>query len=413
MAQMWQMVCSDRPDCVNACFAPGCPTGYAGRKSDGREKMAALLDTIDPGGLEEFSVVFTDRSLNSMSKAFQTVMTDISGMLKEVYAADAVALVPGGGTYGMEAVARQFARGAEVLVVRNGWFSYRWSQIFETGGLTANTTVLKARQTGNTGPSPFMPAPIEDVTATIAEKKPDVVFAPHVETSAGVILPDDYIKQMATAAHEAGALMVLDCIASGCAWVDMRALGVDVLISAPQKGWSASPSAGLVMMSERAVARLAETQSDSFAIDLRKWHDIMQAYENGGHAYHATMPTDALRDFRDTILETREYGFDRLREAQWALGDGVRTMLAEKGVTSVAAEGYGAPGVVVSYTSDPDIQNGSKFMAEGMQIAAGVPLQCDEPADFRTFRLGLFGLDKLYDVPGTLARLRRVIDRVI
>lgn len=413
MAQMWQMDCSDRPDCVNACFAPGCPTGYAGRKSDGREKMAALLDTIDPEGLEEFSVVFTDRSLNSMSKAFQTVMTDISGMLKEVYAADAVALVPGGGTYGMEAVARQFARGAEVLVVRNGWFSYRWSQIFETGGLAANTTVLKARQTGNTGPSPFMPAPIEDVTAAIAEQKPDVVFAPHVETSAGVILPDDYIKQMATAVHEAGGLMVLDCIASGCAWVDMRALGVDVLISAPQKGWSASPSAGLVMMSERAVARLAETQSDSFAIDLRKWHDIMQAYENGGHAYHATMPTDALRNFRDTILETREYGFDRLCEAQWALGDGVRTMLAEKGVTSVAAEGYGAPGVVVSYTSDPDVQNGRKFMAEGMQIAAGVPLQCDEPADFRTFRLGLFGLDKLYDVPGTLARLRRVIDRVI
>ncbi len=413
MAQMWQMDCSDRPDCVNACFAPGCPTGYAGRKSDGREKMAALLDTIDPEGLEEFSVVFTDRSLNSMSKAFQTVMTDISGMLKEVYAADAVALVPGGGTYGMEAVARQFARGAEVLVVRNGWFSYRWSQIFETGGLAANTTVLKARQTGNTGPSPFMPAPIEDVTAAIAEQKPDVVFAPHVETSAGVILPDDYIKQMATAVHEAGGLMVLDCIASGCAWVDMRALGVDVLISAPQKGWSASPSAGLVMMSERAVARLAETQSDSFAIDLRKWHDIMQAYENGGHAYHATMPTDALRNFRDTILETREYGFDRLCEAQWALGDGVRTMLAEKGVTSVAAEGYGAPGVVVSYTSDPDVQNGRKFMAEGMQIAAGVPLQCDEPAEFRTFRLGLFGLDKLYDVPGTLARLRRVIDRVI
>lgn len=413
MAQMWQMDCSDRPDCVNACFAPGCPTGYAGRKSDGREKMAALLDTIDPEGLEEFSVVFTDRSLNSMSKAFQTVMTDISCMLKEVYAADAVALVPGGGTYGMEAVARQFARGAEVLVVRNGWFSYRWSQIFETGGLAANTTVLKARQTGNTGPSPFMPAPIEDVTAAIAEQKPDVVFAPHVETSAGVILPDDYIKQMATAVHEAGGLMVLDCIASGCAWVDMRALGVDVLISAPQKGWSASPSAGLVMMSERAVARLAETQSDSFAIDLRKWHDIMQAYENGGHAYHATMPTDALRNFRDTILETREYGFDRLCEAQWALGDGVRTMLAEKGVTSVAAEGYGAPGVVVSYTSDPDVQNGRKFMAEGMQIAAGVPLQCDEPAEFRTFRLGLFGLDKLYDVPGTLARLRRVIDRVI
>ncbi|WP_299832402.1 aminotransferase class V-fold PLP-dependent enzyme [uncultured Roseobacter sp.] len=375
--------------------------------------MAALLDTVDPMGLEEFSVVFTDRSLNSMSAAFQTVMNDISSMLKEVYAADTVAIIPGGGTYGMEAVARQFARNAEVVVVRNGWFSYRWSQIFETGGLTASTTVLKARQSGNATPSPFAPAPIEEVVETIAAQKPAVVFAPHVETSAGVILPDDYIAAMAAAAHEVGALMVLDCIASGCAWVDMRKLGVDVLISAPQKGWSASPSAGLVMMSARAEARLADTQSDSFAIDLGKWHSIMKAYEDGGHAYHATMPTDALRAFRDTMLETREYGFDRLREAQWRLGDSVRAMLADKGIVSVAADGYGAPGVVVSYTGDPDIQNGKKFAAEGMQIAAGVPLQCDEPADFRTFRLGLFGLDKLYDVDGTLGRLKRVIDQVL
>lgn len=375
--------------------------------------MAALLDTVDPMGLEEFSVVFTDRSLNSMSAAFQQVMNDISSMLKEVYAADAVAIIPGGGTYGMEAVARQFAHNAEVVVVRNGWFSYRWSQIFETGGLTANTTVLKARQTGNATPSPFTPAPIEEVVETIAAQKPDVVFAPHVETSAGVILPDDYIAAMAAAAREVGALMVLDCIASGCAWVDKRKLGVDVLISAPQKGWSASPSAGLVMMSARAEARLADTKSDSFAIDLGKWRSIMKAYEDGGHAYHATMPTDALRAFRDTMLETRDYGFDRLREAQWRLGDSVRAMLAEKGAVSVAADGYGAPGVVVSYTGDPDIQNGKKFAAEGMQIAAGVPLQCDEPADFRTFRLGLFGLDKLYDVDGTLGRLKRVIDQVL
>ncbi|MEM9636285.1 MAG: aminotransferase class V-fold PLP-dependent enzyme [Pseudomonadota bacterium] len=375
--------------------------------------MPALLDTVDPTGLEEFSVVFTDRSLNSMSAAFQQVMKDISGMLKEVYGADAVVIVPGGGTYGMEAVARQFARGADVLVVRNGWFSYRWSQIFETGGLTANTSVLMARQTGNATPSPFAPAPIDEVVEAIATQKPDVVFAPHVETSAGVILPDDYIAAMATAAHDVGALMVLDCIASGCAWVDMRKLGVDVLISAPQKGWSAAPCAGLVMLSERAEARLADTQSDSFAIDLGKWHSIMKAYEDGGHAYHATMPTDALRAFRDTMLETQEYGFNRLQEAQWKLGDSVRAMLAQKGIVSVAADGYGAPGVVVSYTDDPEIQNGKKFAEKGMQIAAGVPLQCDEPADFRTFRLGLFGLDKLYDVDATLGRLKRVIDQVL
>jgi aspartate aminotransferase-like enzyme len=373
----------------------------------------ALLQDIDPTGLDEFSVVFTDRSLNHMSQAFQQVMRDVSGMLKDVYNADAVALVPGGGTYGMEAVARQFAKGANTLVVRNGWFSYRWSQIFEAGAFAADSTVMKARQAGNDVTAAFAPAPIEEVVAKIHEVKPDIVFAPHVETSAGVILPDAYVKAMAAAAHEVGALMVLDCIASGCAWIDMKDTGVDVLISAPQKGWSASPSAGLVMMSERALTRMEGTTSDSFALDLKKWHSIMLAYENGGHAYHATMPTDALRAFRDTMLETKEYGFDKLRDAQWALGDGVRAMLAAKGVKSVAADGFGAPGVVVSYTSDPAVQNGSKFAALGMQIAAGVPLACDEPEGFMTFRLGLFGLDKLYDVDATLARLKTALDTVL
>jgi aspartate aminotransferase-like enzyme len=375
--------------------------------------MAALLDHIDPDGLEEFSVVFTDRSLNHMSQAFQTVMTDISAMLREVYGASSVALVPGGGTFGMEAVARQFGRDASVLVVRNGWFSYRWSQIFEAGHLARQTEVVKARRTGNGPQAPFAPAPIEEVTARIRKMQPDVVFAPHVETSAGVILPDGYVTALVAAAHEVGALMVLDCIASGCAWVDMAQTGVDVLISAPQKGWSAAPCAGPVMLSERAEARLAETTSDSFAVDLKKWHQIMQTYEAGGHAYHATMPTDALRAFRDTMLETRDYGFDRLEVAQWALGTAVREMLAARGVRSVAAEGFGAPGVVVSYTRDPEVQSGRAFAARGMQIAAGVPLQCDEPEDFATFRIGLFGLDKLYDVEGTVARLARVLDEVL
>ncbi len=373
----------------------------------------ALLNTIDPNGLDEFSVVFTDRSLNHMSSTFQAVMNDISTMLKDVYNADAVALVPGGGTYAMEAVARQFGAGAHALVVRNGWFSYRWSQIFDAGKFAEEVSVFKARQTGNGVDTPFAPAPIEEVTAAIAEAKPDVVFAPHVETSAGLILPDDYITALAEAAHDAGALMVLDCIASGCAWVDMKATGVDVLISAPQKGWSASPSAGLVMMSQRALDRLERTTSDSFAIDLKKWHDMMKAYENGGHAYHATMPTDALRAFRDTMLETRDYGFEQLRDAQWLLGDSVREILAAKGGKSVAAAGFGAPGVVVSYTADPEVQNGKKFAAQGMQIAAGVPLACDEPEGFMTFRLGLFGLDKLYDVDATLERLKTVLDKVL
>ncbi len=375
--------------------------------------MPAMLDHVDPEGLEEFSVVFTDRSLNHMSARFQKVMRDISDLLRQVYNAEGVAIVPGGGTFGMEAVARQFARGADALVVRNGWFSYRWSQIFEAGGLTASATVLKARQTGNSSPSPFAPAPIEEVVANIREQRPGIVFAPHVETSAGVILPDDYITAMAEAAHEVGALMVLDCIASGCAWIDMKATGVDVLVSAPQKGWSSTPCAGLVMLSERAEARLEQTSSDSFAIDLKKWRQIMQAYESGGHAYHATMPTDSLLAFRDTMVETRDYGFEKLRDAQWALGDGVRALLKDKGVVSVAADGFGAPGVVVSYTADPDVQNGKKFAALGTQIAAGVPLQCDEPEGFSTFRLGLFGLDKLYDVDATIARVKRVVDQVL
>ena len=374
--------------------------------------MTSLLEHVDPDGLLEFSVVFTDRSLNHMSASFKEVMTDISGMLKQVYGADAVAIIPGGGTFGMEAVARQFGRDAKVLVVRNGWFSYRWSQIFDACGSASDVQVIKARQTGNDKQAAFCPAPIEEVVAQIWSSRPDVVFAPHVETSAGVILPDDYIIALAAAAHGVGALMVLDCIASGCAWVDMPTTGVDVLISAPQKGWSASPCAGLVMLSERAIARFETSTSDSFAIDLKKWHGIMQIYENGGQAYHATMPTDALRAFRNTMLETRDYGFDRLCAAQWKLGNAVRAMLKDKGIRSVAADGYGAPGVVVSYTDDPAVQDGSKFLAQGMQIAAGVPLQCDEPEGFSTFRLGLFGLDKLYDIEATLVRLKRVLDQV-
>jgi aspartate aminotransferase-like enzyme len=369
-------------------------------------------DHIDEGGLQEFSVVFTDRSLNHMSARFQGVMREVSGLLREVYNGSAVALVPGGGTYAMEAVARQFGQG-RALIVRNGWFSYRWTQIFEAGGFAKETTVVMARASGNGAQSPFAPPPIEDVVAKIHETRPEAVFAPHVETSAGIILPDDYIAAMAAAAHEVGALMVLDCIASGCIWVDMAALGVDVLITAPQKGWSASPAVGVVVMSPRAEARLAETTSNSFAIDLKKWRAIMEAYEKGGHAYHATMPTDAIVGFRDAMLETKAMGFAEAKAAQWALGQGVRALLAAKGVVSVAAEGFQAPGVVVSFTTDPEVQSGAKFKALGYQIAAGVPLQVGEGADFRTFRLGLFGLDKLKDVEATVARLKAAVDQVL
>ncbi|UAW98571.1 alanine--glyoxylate aminotransferase family protein [Halopseudomonas nanhaiensis] len=374
--------------------------------------MSSLVPTVDPDGLLEYSVVFTDRSLNHMSQTFQEVMRDISTTLKQVYQASAVAVVPGGGTYGMEAVARQFARNKRCMVIRNGWFSYRWSQIFEMGGMPSEETVLKARQTGTGDQAPFAPAPIEEVVAEIRNRKPDIVFAPHVETAAGIMLPDDYLRAVGEAVREVGGLFVLDCIASGTVWVDMQACAVDVLISAPQKGWSASPCSALVMFSERAEQRLAETSSDSFACDLKKWRQIMQAYENGGHAYHATMPTDALRSFRDTMLETRDYGFDKVKQEQLDLGRAVRALMQEKGFASVAADGFGAPGVVVSYTTDENIQNGKAFIAQGLQTAAGVPLMCDEPAGFKTFRIGLFGLDKLHNIERTVSNLRQALEAV-
>ncbi len=375
--------------------------------------MTALLDTIDPDGLLEFSVVFTDRSLNHMSATFQKVMRDIHATLCEVYNADTAVIVPGGGTYAMEAVARQFATGKKALVIRNGWFSYRWSQIFDADAMVSDEVVMKARRAGNALDAPFAPAPVSDVVARILDEKPDVVFAPHVETASGIILPDDYLRAVADAVHQVGGLFVLDCIASGCVWVDMQAVGVDVLISAPQKGWSSQPSAGLVMMNENATEKARAAQSTSFAVDLGKWLSIMQAYTDGGHAYHATMPTDALRAFRDTVLESKAYGFEKLKQAQLDQGRRVRALLAERGVKSVAAPGFGAPGVVVSYTDDPEIQTGKKFAALGLQIAAGVPLQCDEGPDYRSFRLGLFGLDKLYDVDASVARLTQALDAVI
>lgn len=375
--------------------------------------MPGLLPNVDPDGLQEFSVVFTDRSLNHMSASFQTVMRDISDTLKEVYKAEAVVVVPGGGTFGMEAVARQFAHDEKALVIRNGWFSYRWTQIFDAGKIPSAHTVLKARQTGNAATAPFAPVATEEAVARIRDERPALVFAPHVETSSGMILPDDYIKALADAAHEVGGLMVLDCIASGTIWVDMKATGVDVLISAPQKGWSSSPAAALVMLSEAALARMEETTSSSYAGNLKTWHNIMQAYVNGGHAYHATLPTDALKAFRDAMKETEALGWGNIAAAQQELGDRVRAVLKARGIESVAAKGFEAPGVVVSYTSDPDIKTGKKFAALGMQIAAGVPLQCDEPEGFSTFRLGLFGLDKLADIDGTVARLEAALDQVL
>ena len=374
--------------------------------------MPGLLNNVDPDGLLEYSVVYTDRTLNHMSQSFQGVMRDISAILRKAYGASSVAVVPGGGTYAMEAVARQFATGRKCLVLRNGFFSFRWSQIFDMGSIPASSTVLKARRIGDGPQAPFAPAPIDEVVAAILEQRPDVVFAPHVETASGIILPDDYLRAMADAVRQVDGLFVLDCIASGTIWVDMKAAGVDVLISAPQKGWSGPAGAGFVMLGERARARIDGTASTSFACDLKKWMQIMETYENGGHAYHATMPTEALRSARDAMQDTERFGFDLARDRQLELGSKVRVLLANRGFPSVAAAGFEAPGVVVSYTTDPEIQSGKKFIGLGLQTAAGVPLQCDEGADYRSFRVGLFGLDKLMNVQRTVDTLGQALARL-
>jgi len=375
--------------------------------------MPGLLPNVDPDGLLEYSVVFTDRSLNHMSQSFQGVMNDISAMLKKVYNARSAVIVPGGGTYAMEAVARQFASDKKCIVVRNGWFSFRWTQIFDAGAIPSESTVLMARLVDDSPQAAFTPAPVEEVVDTIEAHKPGLVIAPHVETSSGMMLPDDYIRSVADATHAVGGLFVLDCVASGAMWVDMEACGVDVLISAPQKGWSSAPCSGLVMLSALARERIETTTSTSFACDLLKWLQIMEAYENGGFAYHATLPTDALMAFCNVMKETEQYGFDKLRNAQKELGDRVREALAARGIKSVAAKGYEAPGVVVAYTDDPGVQNGKKFTELGIQIAAGVPLQCNEPEDFHTFRLGLFGLDKLQNIDRTVATLEKALDKIL
>jgi len=375
--------------------------------------VPGLLPDVDPDGLLEYSVVFSDRAVNHMSRLFQGAMDCISRTLKQTYCAEAAVVVPGSGTFAMESVARQFATGRKCIVIRNGWFSYRWTQIFEMGKIPSESTVLKARMTGTGKQAPFAPPPVGEVVASIHAKKPDLVFAAHVETASGIILPDTYLRAVADAVHAVGGMFVVDCIASGAIWVDMAATGIDIVISAPQKGWSSTAGCGLVMLGDRACTAIETTTSTSYACDLRKWLQVMQAYEKGGHAYHATMPTDTLMRLSGTMKEIEAFGFARARAAQQELGDKVRAMLAHMGIRSVAAEGFGAPGVVVCYTEDPETQSGRKFAALGLQTAAGVPLQCDEPADFQTFRIGLFGLDKLRDVDRTVQRLERAVSEAI
>lgn len=365
---------------------------------------------IDPDGLLEYSVVFTDRSLNHMSAKFIGVMQQTLEILCEAYGADSAALVNGGGSYAMESVARHLATGRRVLVVRNGLFSYRWSQILETGGIADDVTVCLARPDSDDPQAAWSPAPIDEVVAAIRARRPDVVFAPHVETAAGIVLTDEYVRALADVVHEVGGVLVLDCIASGAMWVDMRDLGVDVLLSAPQKGWSGTPGVGFVMLGERGRDAVASAAPNSFALDLGRWLAISDAYRDGTASYHATMPTDSIAHNLAMMIETRERGFAALRDAQIELGARVRQLLAEHGMPSVAASDFAASSVVVVHTDDPAMRTGARLREQGLQVAAGVPLHCDEPDSFSTFRIGLFGLDKLADVDGTVARLRTALE---
>lgn len=372
----------------------------------------ALRSDIDPNGLLEFSVVYTDRSLNHMSKQFQAVINNLSQGFKKVYNANAVAFVSGGGTFAMESVARQLATDKKTLVIRNGFFSFRWSQILEAGKITDDITVLNAVPSDDSNTPTYAPVPIAEVVETIEKTQPQIVFAPHTETASGIVLSDDYIKELAKAVHAVGGLLVIDCIASGCVWLDMAELGIDVLISAPQKGWSSTPCAGIVALNEKAVQAVDNSVSTSFAMDLKAWLNIVRAYENGGHAYHATMPTDGLKQLNDVFNECQAFGFDKLKSAQLELGQKVRALLADYGYKSVADASCGASGVVVCYTERDDIHKGTIFAKNGVQIAGGVPLKVGEPEGFKTFRLGLFGLDKLANVDATVARLETALKEV-
>ena len=361
---------------------------------------------VDPDGLLEYSVVFTDRSLNHMSKRFVGVMQDIVEVLSTTYDAETVAVVPGGGTYAMEAVARQLATGRRCLVVRNGLFSYRWSQILDAGSIASETTVCRARPVSDERQAPWTPAPVDEVVEAIERIRPEVVFAPHVETSAGMVLPDDYVRAVAAATHDVGGLFVLDCIASGALWVDMTDLGVDVLLSAPQKGWSGSPCAGFVMLGEAGRAGVMSTTSTSFAVDLQKWLTITEAYTQGQTPYHATMPTDTLAHNAALMRETRAAGLDRAAPGpDLARHRGPRPARGARVPVRRGPRDSPHRAWWWSYTDDPEIQSGAKFKQRGIQIAAGVPLMCGEGDDFSTFRVGLFGLDKLSDVDGTVERL--------
>jgi len=403
------------------------------------KSLARRQMSVQASELKEYSVIYTDRAKNLMAGSFSQAMTDISTELCSVYNAHKCVMIPGSGTYAMEAVAGQFARHkheadySPCMVIRNGYFSFRWSDIWSfvyppACARSPELIVLKAQPTNNEPDNKpqFAPPALEDVVAEIKAKKPCVVFAPHIETSAGIVLSDDYVRSLAAATHDAcpDAIFVLDCIASGNRWTDMQALGVDVLITAPQKGWTGPACVGIAMMGERACEIMAKQNAvspkgHSFSCNLAKWAGVADAYaQPGGFMYHTTLPTDSLMVFRDVIMETKEFGYEQCEERMCQLGDGIRNVLESRGFKSVAAPECAAPTVVVSYNrQDEDAAILGKLKGEGIQVAGGVPLKIDEPWDGfaapPTFRLGLFGLDKLKNVDHTVAVFEGALDKVM
>ncbi|MFH4355460.1 MAG: aminotransferase class V-fold PLP-dependent enzyme [Neisseriaceae bacterium] len=367
---------------------------------------------VDPEGLLEFSVVYTNRALNHMSRAFQEVLRDLSCGLKEVYHAQHVAIVPGNGTTGMEAVVRQLAKGKKCLCLRNGFFNFRWSQILNLSQLCSAEVVIKAQSVSAVHYSAYVPATLEEVIKRIREERPNLVFATHVETSSGIRLTEAYIKEVARVTHEVGGWLIVDSIASGATWLDMQELNIDLLLTAPQKCWASTPCCALIMVNGAMRQYIDQTQSDSFALDLKKWFETMEVYERGGFAYYATMPTDSLKQLRDSMAEAKKLGLKNLKIQQEVLGREVRKLLKMRGFSLVADDAFAAWSIVVAYTDDLNIHSGKKWAEVGVQISSGVPLQCDEPSDFTTFRIGLLGWDKLNSVASTVAELEQAIGRI-
>ena len=375
-----------------------------------------IFPDVDPDGLLEYSVIFSDRSLNMMSMNFRQVMQDISKELKNVYNAQSTAIVPGSGTFGMEAIARQFGNGEKCLILRNGWFGFRFTEIFRRGKIASEVkpifAIEKENAEGQNIKRDYSPPPLKTIVDEILSFKPKLVYATHVETSTGIIIPDEYIKGIGEATKSIGGLFVLDCVASGSLFVDMEILGIDLLLTAPQKGWSSTPCAGVIMLNKNAREKIKKTTSSSYSCDLHKWLTVMESYEDNNYTYHTTFPTDGLKNFRTNILEIKKIGYQKTTDLQIQLGQKMRKLTEDFGYVSVAAKGYKAPTVIVNYTSEEDMKSGKKFADLGVQIAAGMPLEIGEPSDFMSFRIGLFGIDKLLNIDRTVENFKAALEKI-